>query len=264
MSKLIRTTQAFIFLLIALFMGTSIVAADYIGPDRTYTVQEATSCGYRYTGSGYSSCGANGYLSDPCTCNITCDTCLTGTGSCISIPTGTVNSTCGTGFSEADRWVNYTNVTVSHPLAVASTVWSCPVPGSNSWCHSPFQVQLNGVDNYSSAGYYITALEGTLDGVPFFADGLDSITIEIGEGTHHLDFWALSSYGDSSYHFIENYYVDTVNPLINASLSGTPGDNNWFVSNTTLTVTFSDPAPGPVWISRGHCPIALNSAWQVR
>ncbi|MBI9051510.1 MAG: Ig-like domain repeat protein [Anaerolineaceae bacterium] len=104
-------------------------------------------------------------------------------------------------------------------------------------------MQLTGVDLYASAGYYITALEGSLDGVPFFADGLDTITIEIGEGTHHLDFWALSSYGDSSYHFIEDYYVDTQNPVISASLSGTPGDNNWFVSDTTLTVSFTDPAP---------------------
>ncbi|MBI9051503.1 MAG: hypothetical protein JEZ00_18910 [Anaerolineaceae bacterium] len=151
-------SKVIMLLVIGLAMGTSVVAADYIGPNRTYTVQEATSCGYRYSGSGYSSCGANGYLGDPCTCNITCDTCLTGTGSCISIPTGTVNSTCGSGFSEDDRWVNYSTITISHPPAVASTVWSCPIIGDNGWCQSQFSVQLNGTDPLD--GYVITALEG--------------------------------------------------------------------------------------------------------
>ncbi|MBI9051974.1 MAG: Ig-like domain repeat protein [Anaerolineaceae bacterium] len=87
-------------------------------------------------------------------------------------------------------------------------------------------------------------LEGVLDGVPFFANAVNTISFLIGEGSHSLDFWALSSYGDSSTHFIENYYVDTMPPQIDAELFGILGDNNWFVSDTTLVVFYSDPVPG--------------------
>ncbi len=233
--------RLFVFFLISLGFGSGVVAADYIGPNRTYTVEEPTSCGYRYSASGYD-CSSQGYTGVSCTCNITCDDCLTPSLNCISLPQESVRNECGRGFSHDDTWVNSRTITISHPPAVASTVWSCPISGDNGWCQSQFAVQLYAVDPLS--GYYITALEGLLDSVPFFANAVDTISFWIGEGAHHLDFWALSSYGDSSTHFIENYFVDTRPPQINATLSGTPGDNNWFVTDTTLTVLYSDPVPG--------------------
>ena len=222
MSKLTRTTQVMVLLLITLFLGTSIVAADYIGPQRTYSVEVPSSCHYTYSGSG-DACA--GYPSNPvsCTCNIHCDSCLRPDGSCSGVSPHQINAQCGSdGFSQTGFELVTKIITKSYPIAVAGTNWTCPIPGNNGWCHSPFPVQLYGVDNYADHGYYITALEGLLDGVPFFADAVDTITIQIGEGSHHLDFWALSSYGDSSNHFIENYYVDTQDPVINATVSGAP------------------------------------------
>jgi hypothetical protein len=235
-----RFVRVFVLLLIGLGFGSGVVSADYIGPNRTYTIQQATGCRLVFSGSG---AACSGYLGDPCTCSISCGDCLRPDLSCSGIPESQVNFQCGSsGFGEIDRYVSYTTVTISHPPAVASTIWSCPISGDNGWCQSQYTVQLNGSDPLS--GYYITALEGTLDGAPFFADGQTSISFLLGEGAHHLDFWALSSYGDSSYHKIEDYYIDTQVPVIDASLNGTAGDNNWFVSDTVLSVLFSDPTPG--------------------
>ena len=244
MKSLKRVSNVLVILVLGLIFGTSVVAAEYIGPQRTYEIRVPTSCHITLSGSGSDCVGYGDPTPASCTCNVYCDDCLRSDLSCSGIGEQQVLDQCGSrGFSETDREVVYSNRTISHPIAVAGTNWSCPIPGNNGWCHEPFMVQLYGVDNYSSEGYYITDLEGSLDGVPFFAAGVDTTTFQIGEGTHHLDFWALSSYGDSSNHFIENYYIDTQDPIINTSLQGTLGENNWFVSDTTMTVTFTDPAP---------------------
>jgi hypothetical protein len=64
------------------------------------------------------------------------------------------------------------------------------------------------------------------------------------EGQNDFTFWALSSWGDSSLMGTASGKVDTQPPTISGSVSGTAGDNGWFISSVILTASASDPAPG--------------------
>ncbi|MBI9051509.1 MAG: hypothetical protein JEZ00_18950 [Anaerolineaceae bacterium] len=80
-------SKVIMLLVIGLAMGTSVVAADYIGPDRTYQISVPSSCHITYSGSG-AACA--GYPGNPtsCTCNIYCDDCLRSDLSCSGVGSG--------------------------------------------------------------------------------------------------------------------------------------------------------------------------------
>jgi hypothetical protein len=63
------------------------------------------------------------------------------------------------------------------------------------------------------------------------------------DGTHTLSFWAEDAAGLVT-QVERTYQVDTREPQVGGSLSGTPGANDWYTSEVILSVIASDPAPG--------------------
>lgn len=93
------------------------------------------------------------------------------------------------------------------------------------------------------AGYQITLIEGTRNGETFACNGT-SCDIPLLEGENAFTFWALSSWGDSSRMGSLTVRVDTRPPQINGTMSGTTGENGWYVSAVTFNASASDLAPG--------------------
>ena len=104
--------------------------------------------------------------------------------------------------------------------------------------------------------WYITNLTLTASasdktsGVDVFDYSLDhggwqayTTPLRLGDGAHNVSIWAQDAAGLVT-QIDRVYQVDTRLPQIAGSLSGTPGENGWYVSPVTLTVSASDPTPG--------------------
>jgi len=138
------------------------------------------------------------------------------------------------------RVVSHT-VTVTDPEATVSSSVNCSVWGDASWCTQPANTVITAHEPMPAN--QILLIEGTRNGETFACSGT-SCTVPMLEGSNGLTYWAISDYGDSSRLGTRTVLQDTQAPQINASLSGTAGQNGWFVSPAELTVIFSDPLPG--------------------
>ncbi|HET9907810.1 MAG TPA: Ig-like domain-containing protein, partial [Anaerolineales bacterium] len=90
-------------------------------------------------------------------------------------------------------------------------------------------------DTTSGLASFTCTLDGTSLG------SCNSIAVN-GDGAHTLVLTARDHAGNNRT-ITQNASLDTQNPLINASLNGTLGSNNWY-TNATLNAAASDPAPG--------------------
>ncbi|MCI0552622.1 MAG: hypothetical protein L0287_16855 [Anaerolineae bacterium] len=107
--------------------------------------------------------------------------------------------------------------------------------GSNSWYLSP--VSFNGSASDATSG--LASFTCTLDGAAL--GSCSSITIN-SEGAHTLVLTARDN-ALNTRTLTHNASVDTQNPILNASLSGTLGSNTWYTA-AILNATASDPMPG--------------------
>ena len=130
---------------------------------------------------------------------------------------------------------------VDQPPATVSGSISCGVPGSGGWCRGDGELSLSGSEPLS--GYTILALEGTRNGEPFACSGA-ACGVPLLEGSNSFSFWAISSWGDTSLMGSASKSLDTQDPSLSGSASGTPGDNGWYVSNVTVEASASDASPG--------------------
>jgi hypothetical protein len=104
-------------------------------------------------------------------------------------------------------------------------------------------LQLSGYEPV--AGEHITGIEWTLNGETFAVQNSASVTIPALEGQSDFQYWAHSSFPDTSLMGASTLYLDSQSPLVSASsLVGTLGDNGWYISDVGISVSFSDPAPG--------------------
>ena len=227
-----RLLHVTVLLFITLGFATSIVAANYIGPDRVHTETSYEVCEYgvwaHKAGSGEICRDASGAIIDQCTdCGWECDP----------------GSACGAAtynYSLGTRVVSHT-VTVTDPEATISSSVNCSVWGDAGWCTQPAETVITAHEPMPTN--QILLIEGTRNGETFACSGT-SCTVPILEGSNVLTYWAISDYGDSSRMGNRTVLQDTQAPQINASMSGTAGENGWFVSPAELTVAYSDPAPG--------------------
>ena len=248
-----------VLVLLILLFGIALPAlADYLGPNRTVTtwVWERKRCEYVALydppGSGYYACTLRLYEPPD-------GACLAGgstapyfnphPNACGASWPGTcgVDISCQISLSESleacqegESSCRQTAHTVTYPeAAIHGELRNCSL--QNGWCVTLPWLSLRAVEPL--AGYSITAIEGTHNGEAFACQST-ACEMPLLEGENAFTFWALSNWGDSSRLGTLTARVDTRPPLVNGEISGTLGENGWYVSPVTISASASDPQPG--------------------
>ena len=123
----------------------------------------------------------------------------------------------------------YSEQTVNLPAATVSGSEACASPGDNGWCRGGASLELSASEPVS--GYVIESIEGNPGGV--LCDPADSASVGCsysveGEGNFTIEYWALSSYGDTSEKGSAGIKIDGSPPSISLSISGgSPGGGGW-------------------------------------
>jgi hypothetical protein len=134
-------------------------------------------------------------------------------------------------------------VTVNLPPATVSGSAICDQSGDNGWCTGGAALNLSAAEPLS--GYVITGIESTL-GMLCNTNGASvSCAWSPPEGESSLNFWALSSYGDTSSMQSASFKVDTVSPDLTLLAPPPDGRYGWFVSlPVVVSATASDSTSG--------------------
>ncbi len=119
----------------------------------------------------------------------------------------------------------YTEQTVVLEPATVGGSFSCGSPGNSGWCRGGASLELNA--NEPVGGEVIESVEGNPGGV--LCDPADSSSISCswsdgGQGSFTIEFWAVSSLGDTSEKASANWKLDSAPPTISLSV---PGGSGW-------------------------------------
>jgi hypothetical protein len=135
--------------------------------------------------------------------------------------------------------------TTTYPEAtVNGTLQNCTL--QNGWCVTTPSLEIAGSEPlYTLLGpqYYIMAIEGTRNGQTFACSG-STCNVSLVEGANSFEFWAISTWGDTSQMGTLTANVDTQPPGIIGQVSGTTGDNGWYVTPAEVSASASDATSG--------------------
>ena len=232
-----RKSHLLVILIILLLGFSTPVLADYLGPDRTVTtaVEEckvvlwecmyvAAKGDYRYHRVDDWSCSNESkpwqaYANYP--------------GDCESWNDG--RTQWGQEYS-----VRYT--TITHPEAtITGTLQNCTL--QNGWCVTAPQLELTA--NEPLSGHQILLIEGARNTEIFACPEFQtSCQVPLLEGENNFEYWALSSWGDSSRMGSLSAQVDTISPDIDLQINGSSGTNGWHTTRTSLTAAATDATSG--------------------
>ena len=225
-------------LVIILAFATAMPAlADYLGPDRTVTETTSTCKIVLYECQFITSKNAWKYHKVD---NWSCSNESFPWRAYPSTPSsqGCFDATVGDTYWSKEEVLQ--EVTVTHPPAtIDQSLQNCNL--NNGWCNTTPELILNGVEPLS--GYDILAVEGSFNG-QFFACQGSNCSVPLNEGNNVFNFWALSSWGDSSEMGSLTASVDTIPPTLGLGITASNGTNGWFVSQTYITATGSDATSG--------------------
>ena len=201
-------------------------SAEYTGPNSgarrySYEVEVQGTCSEEY------SC-CTWWSDDPCGSN------PWDVGCCMSY---------GTCSREYDCTTTET-VSANHPDATISTGTVCSAGfGSDSWCSGDVTVNLTGTDEWQG----ISGFESG-DGHHLSAGGGHTETGSVsfsGEQNRSVDFWALSTLGDTSTKASADIRIDQTSPeSVGVRVEGTKGPGNAYRGNVTFAGTASDSLSG--------------------
>lgn len=135
------------------------------------------------------------------------------------------------------------SVTVNLPPATVSGSAICDQPGNNGWCTGGAALDLSASEPLN--GYVITGIESTLGMLCSTNAASISCAWPSPEGESSLNYWALSSYGDTSTMGSASFRVDTLSPEMTLSAPDPDGFYSWFVSlPVVVSATASDATSG--------------------
>jgi hypothetical protein len=109
-------------------------------------------------------------------------------------------------------------------------------PGNNNWFISNTTVSASAVDGTSG----LAVFEYSLDNAAYTAY---TAPISFSDGAHTLAFRAVDLAGNQNT-TTQSVNVDTITPVMDISLSGTPGLNDWYTSNVLVTASANDSGSG--------------------
>ncbi|MCK4692511.1 MAG: hypothetical protein KAT23_02715 [Anaerolineales bacterium] len=222
--------------IILLIAGSAyVVWADYTGPDRTTTEQvRAPRKDYWTCVKGDQTCKFQN-PDNPCP-------------DYGGYPPSTIfqKNYCGWIADSCYCTKAYRTVTVDLPPATVSGSFSCGTTGDNGWCCGGASIGLTA--NEPLSGEVITLIEGS-PGVlcnPPDASSVSCSWTGGGEGSYSVNFWAHSSYGDTSGQSNTTWSLDSVPPGVSmGSSGGLPGGGGWYLTGpVTVYASGSDATSG--------------------
>jgi hypothetical protein len=144
--------------------------------------------------------------------------------------TGSQTAVCGWIADNCGCNWGYTEETVSLPEATINGTASCDTPGNSGWCRGGAAIELSAAEPLT--GEVIQVIEGNPGGVlcdPPDGSGVSCSWSGGGEGSFTVDFWAVSSYGDTSNMSSAAWRLDSGTPTLSLNVSGgTPGGGGWY------------------------------------
>ena len=108
--------------------------------------------------------------------------------------------------------------------------------GSNGWYTSTASIAISALDPLSG----VAAIEYTLDGGSWTSGS----SLALNDGDHTIQTRATDKAGNVSLVTTRNVKVDTTTPSPASAISGTSGNNGWYVSDTTVASSASDVTSG--------------------
>jgi len=112
-------------------------------------------------------------------------------------------------------------------------------PGTNGWYTTPVTLQVNASDPLSG----VSSIEYRLDAGSWMIGS----SLTISDGEHIVEARAIDKAGNRSAvttATTTGIKVDTIAPILSLSLTGTLGQNSWYVSDVTLIASASDATSG--------------------
>lgn len=222
---------------------------DYTGPqNRTYekSVETDRYCHYVYywngTGSG---CWNGSTFNSSCSIN-TRDSYVLASNCTLDIPNAQVSSKCGCSAGDWKPWNGEPDpklvkvvdtTTVSLPPATVSGTASCDGTLIGEWCKGSASVTITG--NEPVSGYAITGLEANTG----WSSSGSSAILDGPEGTTALEYWAVSSYGDTSLKGTASLKQDTLPPTFTLYVPAASAAG-WYRTPITVSLTGSDTGSG--------------------
>jgi hypothetical protein len=267
-----RVVKSFLIALVLSLGVFGLAGAAFTGPNRTATTTswERQYCNYRATvlapagscllslyyppGSCPSASSVASFFNNALTaCGSSWPgTCGAGLSCSIALLTGSTQS-CSSG----ETGCTGSTSTLSLPPATVSGTTDCVLPGQNGWCRGAATLNLAGIEPLT--GYSITGFEGS----PGMLCSGAACTWGFPEGTTTLDFWALSSWGDTSTLSTASMRVDSLPPVLTLEFPPADGLNGWYVTGpVSVTASASDATSGlsaPASINAGGSSFTASS-----
>ncbi len=217
-------------LIAALILVQSVVVAAYIGPNRTHTVITYLRVCYDIH--------TTPLWTETCRCN-------PGSSGARCGEVGGADYGCWPGENGNDSCDEETGShDVTDPSATVSGTPTCALNGNSGWCRG--LVTVNFSANEPVAGKVITFIEGTPGTLcdPADAASVNCSRVDSTQGPVSYNFWAHTTYGDTSAMGTASYSIDTVNPSLNMGVPVSTGMNGWYIAPVNLTVSGTDATSG--------------------
>jgi hypothetical protein len=150
---------------------------------------------------------------------------------------------CHSGLGGSYGWGEKTISTGSYdPVSTSRTV-TCGTPGSAGWCRGGLTLTMNATEPIP--GENVRRFDND-NGVMCNPTNAPSISCTVSitqQGTHTSDFWALSTFGDTSTKRSYSWSLDSLAPAMVANTTGSPA-NGWHTSNVTMSLSATDTTSG--------------------
>jgi hypothetical protein len=224
--KQVKRKTVFLLALLAVLSGIAAAAYSYTGPQNRVS-PPTTTCRVIYK-------FASGPNQGQFACSMPC-------GEPENYPAMCGSACSATGCSSSQE----TSSSPGKPLPPATVSGSatCASPGDNGWCKGGATLNLSASEPLS--GYSITGIESTL-GLLCSTSGSDvNCSWPFPQGSTSLNFWADSSYGDTSTMASALMMLDSMPPSLTLSIPTPDGSNGWFVTEpVSATASASDATSG--------------------
>ncbi len=106
---------------------------------------------------------------------------------------------------------------------------------SNGWYTSDVTITLDAFDATSGVENIFYKVDNGVEQIylaPFLVSG---------DGPHTIEFWSTDNAGNVETYNTDTFQIDMTAPVTTASLSGTLGLNDWYVTSVQVTLTGEDP-----------------------